>query len=445
MKELFEKLRSIFKIPELRERIIYTLILLAVFRLGSFVVIPGVDGETLEGLVAQGGEGLLGLLNNFVGGSFLRASVFSLGIMPYISASIIVQVMALAIPSLQRLRYEGESGQKKMNQVTRYITIAVTLVQASSAITYLRTMYPEAIIGGLNQTFFWITGVVIMTAGTMFLVWLGERITDNGIGNGSSLIIAVGIISRLPISLYNEYTANPIMTFFIEMIGLGIVTAIVIAITQATRKIPIHYARRTVGGRIPGGNMTQRQYLPIKMNTAGVMPIIFAQALMFLPATFLSFSENTAFYTTGSFFSNTDGFWYNLLFGVMIILFTYFYTAIIIQPNEMADMLKKNGGFIPGIKHGKETAEYIDQVVSRVTLPGSICLALIAILPAIASAFGVSSQFSQFYGGTSILIMIGVVLDTLQQIESYLLNRHYDGLMKSGRVRSGAAKVGATI
>lgn len=448
MKEFIEKIRNIFRIEELRQRIIYTLLLLAVFRLGSYVILPGIDSEQLALDFQKGNSGgILDIINVFVGGAFARGAIFALGIMPYISASIIVQLLGAALPSIQKLQKEGDSGQKKINQLTRYLTVLITFGQAGAYIVNLRSMYPFA-TGYMASPFVWLTAMLILTAGTMFLVWLGERITDNGLGNGTSLIIAIGIISGLPPALVNEARSNPPLLFFVEIIALGLATMAVVGITQATRKIPINYARRVMGNRM-GGSMTNnaRQYIPLKINSAGVMPIIFAQSIMFIPAQIAQFFPESGFWnSTSSVLGNPNGIFYNVIFALLIVVFTYFYTAIVINPNDIADNLKRNGGFIPGVKPGKKTAEYIDNILSRITLPGSICLAWIAIFPSLANAMGVSQSFSQFFGGTSLLIMIGVVLDTLQQIESYLLMRHYDGLMKSGsrnRKTQGAPGVSA--
>jgi preprotein translocase subunit SecY len=442
MKSLIQTLRNIFKITELRERIIYTIMLLAVFRLGTFVILPGIDSLALESAFnAAGGDGggLLDFFNTFLGGAFARGSILALGIMPYISASIVVQLLAAVVPAFQKLRREGDSGQKKMNQITRYLTVAITLGQSVSYLVYLNTAYPNALAssGTAEESFFWITSVVILTAGTMFLVWLGERITDNGIGNGVSLLIMIGIISGFPAALISEFRTNLPMVFFIELLSLGVVTMAVVALTQATRKIPINYARQMMGNRIGqmGKGTSARQYIPLKVNSAGVMPIIFAQAIMFLPAALIGvFPDEDAQVLAGSL-TNWTGLGYNIIFFFLIIVFTYFYTAITVNPNEIADQLKRNGGFIPGVKPGKRTASYIDNVLSKITLPGSIFLAIVSVFPAVAVQMGVTNNFAQFFGGTTLLIMIGVTLDTLQQIESYLLMRHYDGLMKSGRVK----------
>jgi preprotein translocase subunit SecY len=445
MLELIQTLRNIFKIPELKARILYTLLLLAVYRLGTFVILPGIDSASLQSSFSDGSDGgnLLDLFNVFLGGAFARGSILALGIMPYISASIVVQLLGAVVPSIQKLRSEGESGQKKMNQITRYLTVIITLGQAASYVVYLRSSYPGAVTEA--STFFWVTSVCILTGGTMFLVWLGERITDNGIGNGVSLLIMIGIISGFPAALLNEGRATLPMIFFIELLALGVVTMAVVALTQATRKIPVNYARQMMGNRIGqlGRGTGARQYIPLKVNSAGVMPIIFAQAIMFLPTTLIQLSGAESLTGLAATLGDFTSVGYNVVFFFMIIIFTYFYTAITVNPNEIADQLKRNGGFIPGVKPGKKTAQYIDTVLSRITLPGSIFLAFVSIFPAIAMSMGASGAFAQFFGGTTLLIMIGVTLDTLQQIESYLLMRHYDGLMQSGRVkgrkRSGLA------
>ena len=437
MRDLIQTIRNIFKIPELKDRIITTLLLLAVYRLGTYVVLPGIDSDALQTNFNSGGNaggGLIDLFNAFLGGAFARGSIFALGIMPYISASIVVQLLAAVVPSIQKLRMEGDSGTKKINQITRLLTVVITLAQSASYVVYLNSQFPTS--QALNNSFFWLTSLFLLTAGTMFLVWLGERITDKGIGNGTSLIIMIGIISQFPGALINEARSQTHMIFFFEVIALGLVTMGVIALTQATRKIPISYARQMMGNRqmsnIGNADSPQaRQYIPLKMNSAGVMPIIFAQAIMFLPGYLISTLNVGAVSPLG----DPSSIWYNLLFATLIIVFTYFYTAITVNPNEIADQLKRNGGFIAGVKPGKATADYIDNILSHITLPGAICLAIVAILPSIATVFGISGIFSKFFGGTTILIMIGVVLDTLQQVESYLLNKHYDGLMKSGRIR----------
>jgi len=444
MKGLFDTIRNIYRITELRTRIFYTILLLMVFRLGSYIALPGVNSLCLEEKFASSqGEGILGFLNTFVGGGFSRGALFGLGIMPYISASIIVQLLGAAVPSFQKLQREGDSGIKKINQWTRYITVIITIGQSIGFVTNLMSQYPGCINTG--APLFWISSVLLLTGGTLFLVWIGERITERGIGNGTSLIIMIGIISGFPGALINEASStSSILFFFIEIILLALVIMAVIALTQATRKIPINYARRMVGNKMAGGMTNNaRQYIPLKVNAAGVMPIIFAQAIMFIPATVLQFfPESSISVSAGSWFADYTSIPYNIAFALLIIVFTYFYTAIAVNPNDIADNLKRNGGFIPGIKPGKKTAEFIDNVLTRITLPGSIFLAMVAILPSMANLAGISSTFAHFYGGTSLLIMIGVVLDTLQQIESYLLLRHYDGLMKTGRIKGRQSQMG---
>jgi len=443
MKGLIETLKNIYKIEDLRNRIFTTIGFLLIYRLGAQVVLPGIDPMKLENLKTQTEGGILSLLNMFSGGAFANASIFALGIMPYISASIIIQLLGMAIPYFQRLQKEGESGRKKINQITRYLTVLITSGQAPGYLANLQAQLPgNAFV--MDGTFFWLSSVVILVAGTMFVMWLGEKITDKGIGNGISLLIMIGIIARLPFSLFAEFVSRMeeqgggrLFAFLVEMVIMFLVFAATILLVQGTRRIPVQYAKRIVGNKQYGG---VRQYIPLKVNAAGVMPIIFAQALMFIPLMLSSFDTET---TTGiaAAFADMTGFWYNLTFGLMVVLFTYFYTAITINPTQMAEDMKKNGGFIPGVKPGKKTVEYLDTVMSRITLPGSIFLALVAIMPAFAMIAGINNQFAQFFGGTSLLILVGVVLDTLQQIESHLLMRHYDGLMKSGRIkgRAGAA------
>ena len=436
MKKLIETIRNIFKIEELRKRIIYTFLLILVYRLGSFVVMPGINPHLIAGsdLTTQTSEGLLGLLNMFSGGAFGNASIFALGVMPYISASIVLQLLGIMVPYFQKLQKEGESGRRKMNQWTRYLTIVILAIQGPAYLTNLHAQLPaEAFL--MKGTGFNIIATLILIGGTMFIMWLGERITDRGIGNGISLIIMIGIVARLPHALVAEIgtrmsasVGGPLM-LIVEFILLFVVFALTIALVQGTRKIPVQYAKRIVGNKQYGG---VRQYIPLKINAANVMPIIFAQALMMFPLLFSQFDATRGFAAT---FSDVKGFWYNAVFAFLIIIFTYFYTTVIINPTQMADDMKKNGGFIPGVKPGKNTAEYIDSVMSRITLPGSIFLAIVGILPALAMIVGVNNQFAQFYGGTSLLIMVGVVLDTLQQIESHLLMRHYDGLTKTGRLK----------
>ncbi|MGC8866503.1 MAG: preprotein translocase subunit SecY [Bacteroidales bacterium] len=443
MKRIIQTLRNIYRIEELRQRILYTLGIILIYRLGAYVTLPGIDPQQLTVLQNQTKDGLLGLLNMFSGGAFAHASIFALGVMPYISASIVVQLLGIAVPYFQKLQKEGESGRKKINQITRYLTIIVTAMQAPGYIANLISQSPNAVVfvnpvTNAPTTFFWVSSVVILTAGTMFVMWLGERITDKGIGNGISLIIMIGIIARLPFALAGEFVSRMeeqgggLVFFVLELVVLIGVILINILLVQGTRKIPVQYAKRIVGNKQYGG---VRQYIPLKVNAAGVMPIIFAQAIMFLPLTIAGFAHSETLTGFAAAFTNINGFWYNLVFAFLIIVFTYFYTAITVNHNQMAEDMKKNGGFIPGVKPGKKTAEFIDAVMSRITLPGSIFLAFVAIMPALVRMVGVSSQFAQFYGGTSLLILVGVVLDTLQQVESHLLMRHYDGLMKSGRIK----------
>lgn len=432
MKKFFTTIKNIFSIEDLRIRILNTIGFLIIFRLGSYVVLPGIDPEILEQVGGQA-QGIFGLLNTFLGGAFSRASIFALGIMPYISASIVMQLMQVAVPYFQKMQKEGESGRNRMNQITRVLTIAITLAQS---IGYLATTVPaEAIV--IDPYLFRISSMIILVAGTMFVMWLGERITDKGIGNGISMLIMIGIISRLPFELIAEITVRGMsgaLVLVLELVALFFVVVAVVAFTQATRRIPVQYAKQVVGNKVYGG---QRQYIPLKVNSSGVMPIIFAQALMFIPpmiANIWAQDSDIAAYV-GTAFSDPTSWQYNLLFGIMILLFTFFYTAITVNPSQIAEDLKRNGGFVPGVKPGKQTSEFIDHILTRITLPGSIFLAIVAIMPAFAMLAGVSAGFAQFYGGTSLLIMVGVILDTLQQIESYLLMRHYEGMMKSGRVK----------
>ena len=436
MKRFFQTIVNMFKIEDLRKRLIYTFLLIVVYRLGSYVVIPGIDATQIAALQAKSTEGLVGLLNMFSGGAFGNASIFALGVMPYISASIVIQLLGVFLPSFQRLQREGESGRRKMNQYTRYLTIVILAIQGPAYVASLRSTLPaEAFVTTMSGWWYGVFATLILIGGTMFVMWLGERITDRGIGNGISLIIMIGIIARLPQALWLEITEKwnsalgGMLVFVVEMVVLFLVFVGTIALVQAVRKIPVQYAKRIVGNKQYGG---VRQYIPLKINAAGVMPIIFAQALMLFPLIFSNFNATKGL---AAVMSNTNGFWYNFVYAIMVILFTYFYTAITVNPTNMAEEMKKNGGFIPGCKPGKKTAEYIDSVMSRITLPGSILLALVAILPAFARLLGVNSQFAPFYGGTSLLILVGVILDTLQQIENHLLMRHYDGLMKTGRLK----------
>jgi preprotein translocase subunit SecY len=434
MKKLIETIQNIFKIEELRKRIVYTILLLLIYRLGSFVVLPGIDPMQLSNLQAQASGGLVGLLNMFSGGAFGNASIFALGVMPYISASIVIQLLGIMIPYFQRMQREGESGRRKMNQWTRYLTILILVLQGPMYLTNLHAQLPESafLLSGFSFNLF---ATTVLIGGTMFIMWLGERITDRGLGNGISLIIMVGIVARLPFAFVAEagdrwsQSSGGILMLVVELIVLFFIFVASIALVQGVRKIPVQYAKRIVGNKQYGG---VRQYIPLKINAAGVMPIIFAQALMLFPMIFSSFDATRGF---AAVMSNMQGFWYNFVFFIMVVAFTYFYTAVTVNPTNMADDMKKNGGFIPGVKPGKKTAEYIDTIMSRITLPGSIFLGLVAIMPVFAQMIGVNMQFAQFYGGTSLLILVGVILDTLQQIESHLLMRHYDGLMKTGRLK----------
>ncbi len=428
MKRFFTTIKNIFAIEDLRVRILNTMGFLIIFRLGSYIVLPGIDPNLLTG--NQGG--IFDFLNTFLGGSFSRASIFALGIMPYISASIVVQLLTVAVPHFAKMQKEGDSGRKKLNQFTRVLTILITAAQSYG---YLRaTVNDEAIINpGL---FFTISSMIIIVAGTMFCMWLGERITDKGIGNGISMLIMIGIVSRFPAAIYQEAETKGLsggLLLIIEALALFFVVVGVIAMTQAVRRIPVQYAKQVVGNKLYGG---KRDFIPLKLNSAGVMPIIFAQALMFIPplvAQIWRDSDVSAY--VGTTFADFTSWQYNLLFASLIIIFTFFYTAITVPSNDIAENLKRNGGFVPGIKPGKQTAEFIDSILSKITLPGALLLAAVAVLPAFAVKAGITQNFAYFYGGTSLLILVGVVLDTLQQIESYLLMRHYEGMMKSGRVK----------
>lgn len=449
MKDFINRIKNIWSIEELRSRILVTLGMILIYRVGSYVVLPGINPTELDSLTAQGQDGLLGLINAFAGGAFSRASVFALGIMPYISASIAIQLLTLAIPYFQKLQKEGESGRRQMNQITRYLTVVITGFQAFAYIANLKATAASAIV--ISPTLFAISTVVVLTAGTLFVMWLGERITEKGIGNGISLLIMIGIIARLPGAMLAEFGARmegaggPIV-FILEIAFLVVIVMLTILLVQGTRRIPVQYAKRVVGNRQFGG---VRQYIPLKVNASGVMPIIFAQALMFIPpligSAIPSLDDSSWFIRT---FSDYQSVGYNLFYALLVVVFTYFYTALMVHPVNMAEEMKKNGGFIPGIKPGRRTAEFIDSILTRITLPGSFFLAVVAILPAIAGGFfNVNSQFAIFFGGTSLLILVAVVLDTLQQIESHLLMRHYDGLMKSGKIkgRSSQPAVGASV
>lgn len=444
MKKFIETVKHIYQIDELRYKLVITFWMLFIYRLGSYVTLPGVDANMLQGSARQAAGGIFGLINMFAGGAFGRGSIFALGIMPYISASIVVQLLTLAVPSFQKMQKEGEDGRRKINQITRYLTIVITAVQSIGFLVNLKSENPQAIIAithphEISDFFFMLSSVVVLTASTMFVLWLGERITDKGIGNGVSLIIMIGIIARLPFALKEEFnfklteSGGGLVIFLVELAALFGVIMMVILLVQGTRRIPVQYAKRIVGNRQYGG---VRQYIPLKVNAAGVMPIIFAQALMFIPSTVAQFFPNyESMQGVVAAFINPLSLTYNITFALLIILFTYFYTAISVNSVQIADDMKRNSGFIPGVKPGKSTADFIDNVMSRITLPGAVFLAVVAILPSFAGALNINSQFAQFYGGTSLLILVGVVLDTLQQVESHLLMRHYDGLMKSGRIK----------
>ena len=432
-------MKNIWKIEDLRMRLGLTILFVAIYRFGSFVVLPGIDPSMLTKLQEQTSGGLMSLLDMFSGGAFSNASIFALGIMPYITASIVVQLLAMAVPYFQKLQREGESGRRKINQYTRYLTVLILLVQAPSYLMNLRYTAAGAFNESINLGLFMVTSTIILAAGSMFILWLGERITDKGVGNGVSLIIMIGIIARLPQAFIQEFasrmsaaTGGGVIMFLLEVAFLLIVICGAIALLQGTRKVPVQYAKQTASGATFSG---ARQYIPLKVNAANVMPIIFAQAIMFIPLVFTGLYTEADVPTFMRLMLDHTSWVYNLIFALLIILFTYFYTAITINPVQMAEDMKRNNGFIPGIKPGKPTAEYIDTVMSRITLPGSLFLAVIAIIPAFANVFGVQQEFAQFFGGTSLLILVGVVLDTLQQIESYLLMRHYDGLLKSGHIK----------
>ena len=428
-----QTLKNIWAIEELRKRLIVTFLLVLVYRLGCFVVLPGINPDQLQAMKDfTSSSGLMDLLNMFSGGAFSQASILALGIMPYITASIVIQLLGMVLPSFQKMQREGESGRQKLNQYTRYLTVLILLLQGPAYLVNLNMQ-----LGGALNFGFWNIAylTVILAAGSMFIMWLGERITDRGIGNGISFIILVGIIARLPEALTYEFISRlpgstggqgGLVMFIVEVILLFAVTVCAILLVQGTRKVPVQYAKRIVGNKQYGG---ARQYIPLKVNAAGVMPIIFAQAIMFIPLAFAGFRDE------GSSFLDINGFWYNLVFFILIVAFTYFYTAITVRPTQMAEDMKRNNGFIPGVKPGKKTAEYLDTIMSRITLPGSIFLGIVAILPAFARYFGISQNFAQFFGGTSLLIMVGVVLDTLQQVESHLMMHHYDGLMKDGKIK----------
>ena len=428
MRKFISTLKNIFAIEDLRIRILNTIGFIAIFRLGSFVVLPGIDPSLLK----SNSEGFFGLLDTFLGGAFSNASIFALGIMPYISASIVLQLLTIGVPYFQKMQKEGESGRKKINQITRLLTIVITLAQS---VGFIATINAEAIV--ISNALFTVSSLIILTCGTMFCMWLGEKITDKGIGNGISMLIMIGIVSRFPGAIVAESLSKGMsgaLIFIIELVVLFFIIMAVVMLTQAVRRIPVQYAKQVAGSGLYGG---QRQFIPLKVNAAGVMPIIFAQSLMFLPAMIASIWRDTSDVANsiGATFSDYTSWQYNLVFGLLILVFTYFYTAISVNPNQIADDLKRSGGFIPGVKPGRTTSEFIDEVLTRITLPGAIFLALVAIFPPIAMLMGVTREFSTFFGGTSLIIMVGVVLDTLNQIESYLLMRHYDGMMKSGKLK----------
>jgi len=436
VKKLIKTLKNIWSIEELRSKILYTLALILIYRIGTHIVLPGIEPDKIAAQMAGARKGILGLIDTFAGGAFSQASIFALGIMPYISASIFMQLMTVLVPQFQKMQKEGDSGRKKINQYTRYLTVLVTAVQASAYVAYLKTIFQQ---GGINPAFvpyFWLSTVVVLVAGTLFVMWLGEKITDRGLGNGTSLIIMIGILARLPQSFLQEFQSKSVRSgsILIFIIEIAVLIAIIlgcILLIQGTRKIPVNYAKQIVGNRQFGG---ARQFLPIKVNSAGVMPIIFAQAIMFLPTLF-SLSKTAAGQNISRVFSDHSNIWYMVIYSVVVIGFTFLYTALIFNPKQIADNLKQNNGFIPGVKPGQPTADYIGSIMDKVTLPGAIFLALIGILPGIAQLLGVTQGFSNFFGGTSLLIMVGVILDTLQQIETQLLMRQYDGLMKSGRIQ----------
>ena len=448
MKKFFESIANVWKIEELKNRILITLGLLLVYRFGAHVTLPGIDATQLNSLAGQTKSGIGSILDMFTGGAFSKASVFALGIMPYISASIVVQLMGIAIPYLQKLQSDGESGRKKINQITRWLTIAITLVQGPGYIYNLyKTLPQNAFLLGFNSFEFLFSSVIILVTGTIFAMWIGEKITDKGIGNGISLLIMVGILARLPQSFIQEFAARitmnnggPMLLVFEIIIWLLIIMACILLV-MAVRRIPVQYARRTVSGDFEQDMMeSNRQWIPLKLNASGVMPIIFAQAIMFIPAAVAGLSQSEISQSVAGAFSNIFGFWYNCVFALLIVIFTFFYTAITVPTNKMSDDLKRSGGFIPGVRPGVETSDYLDKIMSLITFPGSLFLAVIAIFPAImVNVLGVSQGWAMFFGGTSLIIMVGVAIDTITQINSYLLNKHYDGLMKTGKNRKAVA------
>ena len=440
MKKIIETIKNIWRIEDLRTRLLITILFVAVYRFGSFIVLPGIDPARLQALQSQTSEGLMSLLNMFSGGAFSNASVFALGIMPYISASIVIQLLAMAVPYFQKMQREGESGRKKINWYTRILTVGILLLQAPSYLLNLKAQAETALSSGISWTLFMIPATILLAAGSMFILWLGERITDKGVGNGISMIIMIGIIARLPQAFVQElgsrFTAissGGLVMFIIEILVLYAVVCASIMLVQGTRKIPVQYAKRLVGNKQYGG---ARQYIPLKLFAANVMPIIFAQALMFIPLAFVRYQSDGASSWATALMDNRS-LPYNCIYVALIIAFTFFYTAITLNPTQMAEDMKRNNGFIPGIKPGKDTADYIDTIMTRLTVPGSLFIAFIAVMPALAGLLNVQQAFSQFFGGTSLLILVGVVIDTLQQIESHMLMRHYDGLLNSGRTRNG--------
>ena len=448
MKKFFESIANVWKIDELKNRIVLTLGLLLVYRFGAHLTLPGIDATQLTGLAGQTKSGIGSILDMFTGGAFSKASVFALGIMPYISASIVVQLMGIAVPYLQKLQSDGESGRKKINQITRWLTILITLVQGPGYIYNLYKTLPEnAFLLGFNSFEFLFSSVIILVSGTIFAMWLGEKITDKGIGNGISLLIMVGILARLPQAFIQEFAARVTnnqggpMVLVIEIIIWLLIIMSCILLVMAVRRIPVQYARRTVSGDFEADmNDANRQYIPLKLNASGVMPIIFAQAIMFIPAAVAGLSKSETSQSIAGAFSDIFGFWYCLVFALLIIVFTYFYTAITVPTNKMSDDLKRSGGFIPGVRPGVETADFLDHIMSLITFPGSLFLALIAIFPAIVvNLLGVQQSWAMFFGGTSLIIMVGVAIDTIQQINTYILNKHYDGLMKTGKNRKAVA------
>jgi preprotein translocase, secY subunit len=442
MKKFIETLKNCWRIEDLRQRLLITILFVAIYRFGSFVVLPGINPSLLEKLQEQTSGGLMSLLDMFSGGAFSNASIFALGIMPYISASIVMQLLAVAVPYFQKMQREGESGRKKINWYTRALTVVILLFQAPSYLTYLKMQTEGALASGISWSVFMVPATVILAAGSMFVLWLGERITDKGVGNGVSLIIMIGIIARFPQAFIQEIgsrftaiTGGGLVMFIVEILVLYAIVCAAILLVQGTRKVPVQYAKRLVGNKQYGG---ARQYVPLKLFAANVMPIIFAQALMFIPLAIVRYQSENASYVVQSLMDNRS-LLYNVIYVVLIIAFTYFYTAITLNPTQMAEDMKRNNGFIPGIKPGKDTAEYIDGIMSRLTLPGSLFIAFIAVMPALAGLLNVQQGFSQFFGGTSLLILVGVVIDTLQQIESYFMMRHYDGLLNSGHTRNATS------